>query len=320
MKEYEIDLLAQSCLTQTRCIFGVNDGVENSVMLDDLRQRVLKTSFDCTPNWGIRGVKPSTSRENKQNWYLKDPSITKIAEERYSNLDLVRLNKILTGMVCDVVGPEFQVKGFGVYGSYIYRNWGACPSDLDVLVITEGDEKVELDALRYRTRDLRKIFINPDRSNVDTDELGLSIVSVDAFNPRNVSYIATDCALLDVSTTISYQSQVDAGPLPAFVIVQNAMKIVRWGISTLFDKPQTLLSRVDEAIRMRQLLGEENKNLALCDLPNSELLPKNPGALLKNGYRELLERSHTLLNIFENDERQIREKIAASILFINSNK
>lgn len=312
MREFEIDALAQACLIGSKSKLVQEEELDNPALVDEVRHRILTINFDCTPNWGIHGIR-AANNVPKKNWYLRDPEVAETARERYNNLDITVLKEVLGRATKDVLGENFCVVGFGIYGSYIYRRGEVLPGDLDVLILADGAKEVAVDALRYRSSDLRGIYKNPGLITTSTDELGLSVVSVDSFNPKNVSYIVTDCALLDISTTISHDLQVDAAPLPPYILIQNAMKIVRWGVSVLLDKPQTLVSRMDEALRMRQMLVSDNRTLCLADFPKIERLPTDTNALAKIGDAELIERARIMLHILEEDEQRIRQSVAASI-------
>jgi hypothetical protein len=307
MKENEIDTLAKNFLIAKKTTFSKYDGIDNKKTIDEIKDRILTVNFDCTPNWGIEGV-TDVDRTPKMNWYLRDPEIAAIAQERYNNLDTRLLRKILVRATNDLAGNEVNMIGFGIYGSYIYRKNGLTPEDLDVFVITDSDIDVEMDALRYRASDLTQIFKDQSLAKISSNELGLSIISSNFFNKKTRSYMVTDCALLDISTTISHESQVKAKPLPPYIIIQNAIKMVNWGVSAILYKPQTLTSRLDEAIRMRNMLTETKPELFLDKLPKLNRLPTDPKKLIKMTDSELIERAKEFSAILIKDKKQIREQ------------
>lgn len=312
MREFEIDSIAEKCLVSSPNNFKLPETVDSNEVADQIRHRVLMISFDCTPNWGIRGIQPAESVQ-KRNWYFRDLQSCKTARERHGNLDINRFTTIVDQAVGDLVDHRSRVVGFGLYGSYFYRRNALLPEDLDVLVITEGTPGVAIDALRYRSSDLRKVYIDQTKTRPSTDEIGLSVVSAESFNAVNKSYIVTDCALLDISTTISHGMTVDAPPLPPYVIIQNAQKIVQWGISSILYKPFSLLSRIDEAIRMRKMLIEDNGAIQFNPFALEESLPSKEDILLGMNDTQLLEISKALINVLHKDEEKIREYVATRL-------
>ncbi|MDQ3099486.1 MAG: hypothetical protein M3Q44_07110 [bacterium] len=111
---------------------------------------------------------------------------------------------------------------------------------------------------------------------------------------------------------------VDAPLLPPYIIIQNAQKIVRWGIASLLSKPFSLLSRVDEAIRMRKMLIEDNRTIQFEKFALEESLPPKEEILLGMNDMHLLEISKTLINVLHEDERRIREYVANNLEMPNA--
>jgi predicted nucleotidyltransferase len=192
-----------------------------------VRNKIFEIGFDCTPNWGIEGVQNAIDAQ-KRNWYFQDAHGKATAEERLANIDIHRLSQIVDQVVKHVVDEREEVSGFGLYGSYFYRRNSLLPEDLDVFILVKNSQALTLDALRYEDPELRKIYKNKAKISPASQEMGFSIVSEDTLHLENRSYIVTDCSLLDISTTLSYGKTVKARPLPPFVLIQNAQKIIRW--------------------------------------------------------------------------------------------
>ncbi|MDQ3099485.1 MAG: hypothetical protein M3Q44_07105 [bacterium] len=159
MNEFEIDQIALQCLIDDPASVMLPESVDSRDIADQVRHRIVKIEFDCTPNWGIRGIQQADNSQ-KRNWYFRDLQSRKTAQERYANIDLLRLEDIVSHANEDLVDTQSRVVGLGLYGSYFYRRNALLPEDLDVLVITEGTPNVAIDALRYRSSDLRRIYVN----------------------------------------------------------------------------------------------------------------------------------------------------------------
>lgn len=279
---------------------------------ESVRARVLELCFDCTPNWGIEWVQDSEWVE-KRNWYFLDPYAKMIASERLNNIDIGKLSQIVNRVVKDIVDEHEEVSGFGLYGSYFYRRNSLLPEDLDIFMIVKNSSNVTLDALRYEDPDLRKIYKNKAKQSPASQEIGFSIVSEDALNPITQSYIVTDCALLDTSTTLSHWKTVKTKPLPPFLLIQNAQKIIRWWIASILSKPFSLLSRIDEAIRMRKMVIVQFPMISFNKFAIEEMLPSKEDILLGMHDLQLLEISKALINLLSHDEQKIREFMAIQI-------
>lgn len=311
MNEYFIDRASEKLL------LGKTD--EKVVDLDlppeiveSIKSRVIDLRFDCTPNWGINGVREANIT-TKKNWYFRDPSARKVAEDRYRNLDQDKLKFILDGAVRDMIGPKANLIGYGLYGSYFYRRNALLPEDIDILLITDNTRCVAFDALKYRSSGLKDIFINKSKFRPKTDEIGITIVSEDELRPNNASFIVNDASLLDISTTFSQGKTVNAPPLPPFILIQNAQKIINWGISSILSKPFSLLGRIDEAIRMRQMVLEEYPHVGFDKFGVEEALPSKEDILLGMNDTQLIELSRSILNTLIADEEKVRSFIAERV-------
>lgn len=307
MNEFLTDSIA------TKVLMGTykNHKELDKIVVDDVRTRIITLGFDCTPNWGIKGYKNSEGIK-KRNWYFRDPHYHKTAVERHNNIDINKIQPILAQATTDLVGSEANMVGFGLYGSYFYRRNALLPEDLDVFILVEGAQNIAIDALRYRDSKLRDIYKNKSRVLPRSNEVGVSIVSIDCLTPENRSYIVIDCALVEISTTFSHGQTVDAIELPPFVIVHNAQKILNWGISSILHKPFSLLSRIDEAIRMRIMLIEDHPEIDLDQFAIENSLPSKEEILLGMNDEHFLEMSRALINVLHEDEIRIRESIARS--------
>ncbi len=305
MHEFTIDSFT------TKVLVGQGDTLPSldKNIANDVRGRLMTIGFDCTPNWGIKGTRDSKNAV-KRNWYLRDPQQRQAAIERYKNIDPEKVKPILAQAVSDFVGVDAQLIGFGMYGSYFYRRNALLPEDLDIFVLVDGVRNVAIDALRYRDTSLKDIYINKAKIIPKSDEFGISIVSTDCLRPDNPSYVITDCSLVDISTTFSHGQMVDAKDLPPFVISLNAQKIVHWGISSILDKPFSLLSRIDEAIRMRNMLLTDHPEIELDKFAIENSLPSKEDILLGMNDAHFLEMSRALVNVLHQDEMKIREHIA----------
>ncbi len=279
---------------------------------EEVRQRILDIAFDCTPNWGIRGFKVSDNHaKTSRNWYTSDDEEVRIrAAIRQQNIDEEALRITIQQAVSDIVGSSARVAGFGIYGSYLYREVDQPPEDLDVLVLVDDVTGVALDALRYRVSNIRNNLIDEKLFSPQTNDLGLTIISKDQFNPYNQSMIITDAALLDVSTTYSYGVQVDAPTPPPFVIIHNAEKLVGWGLSSLGSKQTSTASRFNEALRMRALVAATSPHLGLEEFQLQDYLPSAEELLRGISTTSLLELSKVVSNLLKLDEQRIREYAA----------
>lgn len=212
-----------------------------------------------------------------------------------------------------MVGSNASLVGYGLYGSYFYRRNALLPEDIDILLITGNTRCIAFDALKYRSGELKDIFINKSKLRPKTDEIGITIVSEDELRPDNASFIVSDAALLDISTTFSQGKTVNAPPLPPFIVIQNAQKIINWGISSILSKPFSLLSRIDEAIRMRQMVLEEYPHVGFDKFAIEESLPSKEDILLGMNDTQLIELSRSILNTLIADEEKVRNFIAERI-------
>lgn len=283
---------------------------------ESVRDKVLKIGFDCTPNWGIEWVQDSEWIQ-KRNWYFQDSYAKSVAEERLANIDIPRLSQIISRVVRDVVDEKEEVSGFGLYGSYFYRRNSLLPEDLDIFILAKNSSNIALDALRYEDPELRKIYKNKAKQSPTSQEIGFSIVSEDAFHPKNQSYVITDCALLDVSTTLSHGKTVKAKQIPPYILIQNAKKIILWGIASILSKPFSLLSRIDEAIRMRKMAISQFPMINFNLFAIEEMLPSKEDILLGMHDVQLLEISKALINLLSHDEQKIREYMASQLSIKN---
>jgi predicted nucleotidyltransferase len=312
MNEFHVDRAAEFALTSGE--ISVHSSPEDGESdLESIKHRVMEIPFDCTPNWGVIGTQ-SANNGWKHNWYTRDRRVRKRAEERIDNIDFGLLDNFVTDATKNLTSPEAEVAGFGIYGSYLYREAIHPPDDLDILVIAKGVQGVVLDSLRYRNDQLQKIFLDKALTVPRTKEMGLTIISEEQFHPKNRSYIVTDAALLDTSTTYSHNIQVQAPRLSPFVITLNALKLVHWGLSTLPVAPISTTSRIDEAIRMREMVIDENPQLGLRPFDVMDYIPDSSRRMVTGlEEEELLGISKIMIRLLENDERHIREYTAEKL-------
>jgi predicted nucleotidyltransferase len=312
MNEFHVDQAAEFALASGKT--SVQPSPEDGECdLEAIKQRVMDVPFDCTPNWGIIGTQ-SANNGWKHNWYTRDRRIRERAEDRINNIDFGLLNDFVTDATKYLTSSEAEVAGFGVYGSYLYREAVYPPDDLDILVIAKGVQGVVLDSLRCRNDQLQQVFRDRALSVLRTKEMGLTIISEEQFHPKNRSYIVTDAALLDTSTTYSHNMQVQAPRLSPFVITLNALKLVHWGLSTISDAPISTSSRIDEAMRMREMVIDENPQLGLRPFEIMDYMPDSSRRMVAGlEEEELLGISKIMIRILENDERHIREQTAENL-------
>ncbi len=311
MREFQIDQAAERALSSGENVIVLPREM-NAQDLETVRQRIMEAPFDCTPNWGIQGV-GTVQNDAKRNWYTCDERVKARAQERLNNINFGTLHELITDATIDILSSDSQVFGFGVYGSYLYRESTHPPEDLDVFVIADGVEGVALDALRYRHPRLLEAFVDRALPTPYTNDLGLTIISREQFTAHNRSFIVTDAALLDVSTTYSHGAQVRAPAPSPFVLAHNALKLVNWGLSSLPRKPNSTMSRIDEALRMREMMRANNPLFGLQKFDIDEYLPKASRMLAGPDEWHLLEASKIIIRILEHDERKIREVTADNL-------
>lgn len=312
MDDKEVKSDFEVCEAATACLTATPDSLPRVYLpkaadqIERIRSKIMSVSMDSTPNWGIKGVRVA-AEEKPQNWYFRDGIAKQVAMERYRNLDQQKLAQIVSAAVQDIAGKDAKTVGYGLYGSYFYRRNALLPEDLDILALIDGRQCFSVDALRYPSTELRDAFISKSKFSPISNDVGISMVSVDELRPTNKSYLVTDIALLDVSTTLSHQASVDAEPLPPFVIIHNAQKLLRWGISSILSKPFSLLSRIDEAIRMRKMVMEDYAQISFDRFALEDSLPPKEEILLGMNDTYLVEITRTLMNILMRDELKIRE-------------
>lgn len=304
MNTYKIDQEAKRIL--------LNGHEINTAPSEEVRQRILDIPFDCTPNWGIRGIKTADNHAKmSHNWYtVNDEEVNSRAAMRQQNIDEEALQTTIQQAVSDIVGSSAEVAGFSIYGSYLYREAAQPPEDLDVLVLIDDVTGIALDALRYRVPNIRDNLIDEKLFSPQTNDLGLTIISKEQFNPYNQSMIVTDAALLDTSTTYSYGIQVDAPTPPPFVMIHNAEKLVGWGLSSLGSKQTSTASRFNEALRMRDLVATTSPHLGLEEFQLQDYLPPAEELLRGISTISLLKLSRVVSNLLKLDEQRIREYAA----------
>lgn len=311
MKEHLIDEAAREVLLKGAY------AMPNDFDLDDrraVRDRVLDIPFDCTPNWGINGVTTADNLgKNASNWYLQDPEFEARLIQRVANVDKTKLSKVVESATRDVVDDNLRLLGYSIYGSYLYGEYPTPPQDLDVLVIIDDIEGIALDALRYRYSRLKDVFHDPDTHTPRFNDLGLTIISKDQLTPSNLSLIVTDAALIDVSTTYSYQHQVEAPEPPPFLLIGNAHKLVGWGLSLIGDDPNSTARRLDESLKMRRFVEKKNPNLGLPKFRLEDYLPSSEELTSITSENTLIELSRILMRLFNSDGTIIRQYVADNI-------
>ncbi len=312
MNYAEIDRLAESALMAS----GDENWSKGDPVTGDspnlISTRVMEIPFDCTPNWGIHGL-TRANNDIKGNWYRRDPEIDERYRKRVRNVNTQKLGHVVLEAIGDIVGGGASVLGYSFYGSYLYREAYSPPEDLDVIVIVKSDMQIAYDALRYRSKGLKSVFFDRSYPIPSTDDMGLTIISENVVTPSNRSYIVTDSALLDTSTTYSVGRQITADQIPPFVLMHNAQKILRWGISTLQDKPTSTLSRIDEAFRMRDMVVHDNPHLGLQSFDMDKHLPPASDVFRGLSDDEVSEIARVVIRQFQSDEMRIREYVANRI-------
>ena len=286
--------------------------IEDTPSADTVRERILSVRFDCTPNWGIDGtVDANNEAKYLNNWYRLDERIGLRADARIANINNNALENLVNVAAGDLIDDQnVNVAGFSVYGSYLYRESEHPPEDLDLLIIVDGVKGVALDALRYRVKDIKDVLIDRTRHAPRTADVGLTVLSVDQINPKNKSMLMTDAALLDISTTYSFGRQIAAPTLPPFISIMNAQKLVGWGMSLIFDKPTSTANRLDEALRMRQLVRKNHPEINLRDFSAGDYMPNSQELLAGVSTDALVRLGSTVLRLLEDDEMTIRHYAA----------
>lgn len=289
MNNFEIDNLVTNILIWKNFDF--------TKITDEVKQRVLDITFDCTPNWWILWI---SEKIEKENWYFLDEELKNNYFERIKLLNIENIYKELQKILEDLVWKWLKIEWFSIYWSFLY-SLDKIPNDLDILLLVSWINWLTYDALKYSLDINSKIFNNNFKTK--NNEIWLSIISIDEINDKNKSYILTDSALVDKSTTFTIWNWINSLKIPNFILNQNSQKIVNWWISTLYDNNETIKKRITEALFMREyLIKRENLNF-LREFDKNYFL-KNFDSKWKN---ELLNLSFQVLDLLKEDERKIRE-------------
>ncbi len=274
---------------------------QSEQITDDIKQRILNIDFDCTPNrwiiWADRQIK-------KENWYFLDESVKKHAFNRFKLLNFKNLGKVILKAIKDVIGENVILEWYSIYWSFLYST--QTPNDLDILILISWKEWLTYDALKYRIWN-EPIFQNHFKMN--NNELWLTIVSLDQLNQNNKNYIVTDAALVDKWTSFTIGKWINSEEIPDFILNQNALKLINWGISSLYNNQETFIKRIYEALLMREYMIKRWNNHYLHNINRHDFLDNIQS---KSSY-DLLKISFQLIDLLKNDETKIRENIILNL-------
>lgn len=296
---FELNNFARKCLMSQSCISEVQI-LREKFPIDDIKNSIFNITFDCTQNWWINWTKKADNSK-KQNWYFLDNFRKKLLAERVNNINLTSLSNIVKEIVNNVIGPK-KVLWFSIYWSYLYWNDRIPIWDLDLLIIIEGANNLAIDAMLYPIDNMPDLFKSNKRLP-QSDNIWYSVVSRDSLTTENNSYIITDSALLDVSTTYSFWEMINADKLPPFVIIENAKKILKWWASLLLSSQNSAINRIYETLKMREFVL-----LEFNDIPFKKVNYKIDFTRYLDNH-ELLDLIYELLNILDEDIRTIKEYI-----------
>lgn len=289
MNNFEIDNLVTNIL--------IWKNIDFTKITDEVKQRVLDITFDCTLNWWILWI---SEKIEKENWYFLDEKLKNNYFERIKLLNIENIYKELQKILEDLVWKWLKIEWFSIYWSFLY-SLEKIPNDLDILLLVSWINWLTYDALKYSLDINSKIFNN--NFKIKNNDIWLSIISVDEINDKNKSYILTDSALVDKSTTFTVWNWINSLKIPNFILNQNSQKIVNWWISTLYDNNETIKKRIIEALFMREYLIKRGNLNFLREFDKNDFL-KNFDSKWKN---ELLNLSFQVLDLLKEDERKIRE-------------
>ena len=289
MNNFEKDELATNILLDKEIIF-------NNIS-DEIRNRVLNITFDCTPNWGILWAKESLQKEN---WYFLDNKLKSNYYERIKLLNVKKIEELLYTALENIIWKKLKIEWFSIYWSFLY-SLDNIINDLDVLILISWKNWITYDALKYPFDKNLNLFFNS--FNINKDELWLTIISIDELNKNNKNYIITDSALVDKWTTFNVWKWINSLQIPDFIINQNSQKLINWGISSLYNSNETILKRISESLFMRDYMIKRWRIDFLSEFNKEDFLIN-----LKSKWKsELLTLAFQILDLLKEDEIKIRK-------------
>ena len=287
MNNFEKDELATNILLDKEIIF-------NNIS-DEIRNRVLNITFDCTPNWGILWAKESLQKEN---WYFLDNKLKNNYYERIKLLNVKKIEELLYTALENIIWKKLKIEWF--YWSFLY-SLDNIINDLDVLILISWKNWITYDALKYPFDKNLNLFFNS--FNINKDELWLTIISIDELNKNNKNYIITDSALVDKWTTFNVWKWINSLQIPDFIINQNSQKLINWGISSLYNSNETILKRISESLFMRDYMIKRWRIDFLSEFNKEDFLIN----LKSKWTSELLTLAFQILDLLKEDEIKIRK-------------
>ena len=289
MNNFEKDELATNILLDKEIIF-------NNIS-DEIRNRVLNITFDCTPNWGILWAKESLQKEN---WYFLDNKLKNNYYERIKLLNVKKIEELLYTALENIILKKLKIEWFSIYWSFLY-SLDNIINDLDVLILISWKNWITYDALKYPFDKNLNLFFNS--FNINKDELWLTIISIDELNKNNKNYIITDSALVDKWTTFNVWKWINSLQIPDFIINQNSQKLINWGISSLYNSNETILKRISESLFMRDYMIKRWRIDFLSEFNKEDFLIN----LKSKWTSELLTLAFQILDLLKEDEIKIRK-------------
>ena len=289
MDNFEKDELATNILLDKEIIF-------NNIS-DEIRNRVLNITFDCTPNWGILWAKESLQKEN---WYFLDNKLKNNYYERIKLLNVKKIEELLYTALENIIWKKLKIEWFSIYWSFLY-SLDNIINDLDVLILISWKNWITYDALKYPFDKNLNLFFNS--FNINKDELWLTIISIDELNKNNKNYIITDSALVDKWTTFNVWKWINSLQIPDFIINQNSQKLINWGISSLYNSNETILKRISESLFMRDYMIKRWRIDFLSEFNKEDFLIN----LKSKWTSELLTLAFQILDLLKEDEIKIRK-------------
>ena len=289
MNNFEKDELATNILLDKEIIF-------NNIS-DEIRNRVLNITFDCTPNWGILWAKETLQKEN---WYFLDNKLKNNYYERIKLLNVKKIEELLYTALENIIWKKLKIEWFSIYWSFLY-SLDNIINDLDVLILISWKNWITYDALKYPFDKNLNLFFNS--FNINKDELWLTIISIDELNKNNKNYIITDSALVDKWTTFNVWKWINSLQIPDFIINQNSQKLINWGISSLYNSNETILKRISESLFMRDYMIKRWRIDFLSEFNKEDFLIN----LKSKWTSELLTLAFQILDLLKEDEIKIRK-------------
>lgn len=271
--------------------------------LDDIKQRIFDITFDCTPNWWIHWICNSPIKEN---WYFMNTSLKELFYNRINVLNVQFIKNDLQNILCQFLCEKFAIEGFSIYWSFLY-NENEKPNDLDILVFVSDIKWITYDALKYRTENISKYF-NNNSFIPKTNEIWLTIISIDQLNESNRNFIVTDACLVDKWTTYTIWKWVNTEKIPDFILNHNAQKLLNWWMSSILAKDTTIIKRIKEALYMRLYMLNRWNYKYFEEIWINDFV-ENEAVFLSKSKTETLYFAMQVLDILKSDEKIIREKI-----------